>query len=332
LSKGIYRLVYSGKYWNIEFSEWLYSKAFIQSQAEPSFFVYYNKHNQWLHLLFFVNDMLYVGSNDAIKKEFEDSVRYPFDIKFLGPSKWFLQMRIHLHTDNSFALDQHCYVLNTLQCYNPSLEFPECETPFPPGYTFSKDNRPVTGDHDKLIIEEQHKQCLSFRSTVCTLLYLAYNTRANILFAVCKLAKACICPGKANFRALIWLIGYLRQRPYYAIKFYPDTTSNPAYNVCCQHRIPHSDLTVISDSNWQDCPETGCSTIGYMIFHNSALIKANSTMPTPIAMSTSEAEYMAACSASMATAHICMLVYNMTYLGTKQWRESTQDLPAIPSI
>ena len=74
-----------------------------------------------------------------------------------------------------------------------------------PDYTFSKDNRPVT-DHDKHIIEEQHKR-LPFRSAVCTLLYLAFNTCADILFAVCKLAKAWICPGKANFRALIWLMG-----------------------------------------------------------------------------------------------------------------------------
>ena len=69
-----------------------------------------------------------------------------------------------------------------------------------------------------------------------------------------------------------------------------------------------------------------------MIFHNGALIEANSTMPTPIAMSTSEAEYMAACSATMATAHIRMLLYDMTYLGTKQWRESSQRLPTIPSV
>jgi hypothetical protein len=69
-----------------------------------------------------------------------------------------------------------------------------------------------------------------------------------------------------------------------------------------------------------------------MIFHNGALIEANSTMPTPIAMSTSEAKYMAACSASMATARICMLRYNMTYLRTKQWRKSTQHIPTIPSI
>jgi hypothetical protein len=92
---------------------------------------------------------------------------------------------------------------------------------------------------------KNNTKCLPFHSAVCTLLYLAYNTRADVLFAVCKLAKACICPGETDFCALTWLIGYLQRRPYYAIKFYPDTTSNPVYNVCRQLSIPHSYLTVI---------------------------------------------------------------------------------------
>ncbi|KAI2513173.1 Mitochondrial protein [Fragilaria crotonensis] len=129
LNKGIYGLVYSGKYWNIEFSEWLYSQGFIQSPSEPSYFVRYDKHNQWLRLLFFVDDMLYAGSNDSIEKQFEDSVRNRFDVKFLGPAQWFLQMRIHKHSDSSYTLDQHRYVLNTLQRYDPNSEFPERDTP-----------------------------------------------------------------------------------------------------------------------------------------------------------------------------------------------------------
>jgi hypothetical protein len=125
-------------------------------------------------------------------------------------------MRIHQHKDKNYTLDQHRNILNTLQRYNPNLEFREGKAPFPSDYIFSKDNRPIT-DHDKHIIEEQHKR-LPFCSAVCTLLYLAFNTSAYILFvvcnAVCKLAKACICPAKANFSALIWLIGYLQQCPY----------------------------------------------------------------------------------------------------------------------
>ena len=330
LNKGIYGLVYSGKYWNIEFSEWLYSQNFIQSQSEPSYFVRYDKHNQWLRLLFFVDDMLYVGSNDSIEKQFEDSVSNRFDVKFLGPAQWFLQMRIHQHKDSTYTLDQYRYVLNSLQRYDPNAEYPERDTPLPIDYTFSKSNRPQT-DHDQALLDKKYTR-LPFRSAVCTLLYLAYNTRADILFAVCKLAKACICPGDIDYRALIWLFGYLRRRPYYAIKFYPDGTSNPINDLCRHHRIPYSDLIVFSDASWQDCPDTGRSTVGYMIFRNGALIEANSTLPTPVPMSTSEAEYLAACSATMSAAHIRMLLYDMMFLGTKQWRQSSQRLPTIPTV
>ncbi|KAI2506225.1 Reverse transcriptase (RNA-dependent DNA polymerase) [Fragilaria crotonensis] len=157
LDKGIYGLVYSGKYWNIEFSEWLYSQGFIQSQSEPSYFVRYDKHNQWLRLLFFVDDMLYAGSNDSIEKQFEDSVKNRFDVKFLGPAQWFLQMRIHQHQDSTYTLDQHRYVLNTLQRYDPNSEFPERDTPFPPDYTFSKENRPVTEQDIALVAQKQQR-------------------------------------------------------------------------------------------------------------------------------------------------------------------------------
>jgi hypothetical protein len=93
--------------------------------------------------------MLYVGSNDATKQEFANSVQNHFDVKFLGPAQWFLQMHSHQQKDTTHTLDQHCYILNTsLQRYNANSKFPEHETLFSPDFTFSKDNQPVT-DHDK---------------------------------------------------------------------------------------------------------------------------------------------------------------------------------------
>jgi hypothetical protein len=289
-----------------------------------------------LCFIFFVNKMLYVGSNDTTKQKFKTSVRNRVKATFLGPAQRFLQMHSHQQTDTTHILDQNCFVLKLLQRYNPKSEFPERETPPPTDFTFSKDNRPVT-DHDKRIIEKQHKH-QPFRSTVwCMLLYLAYNTQADINSAFCKPANACIHPGNFNFRALtIWLIGFLQQRPYNAAKFYADGTSKPVHNVCRQHCIPHTNFTSIlscSDASWLDCPNTGHSTIRYMIFYYGILMKANSTIPTPIAMSSSDAKYLAACSTSMANPHhICMLLYNMTYLGTQQWHESTQCLPPIASF
>ena len=123
--------------------------------------------------------MLYVGSNTAIEKEFEDSVRNRFDVKFLGPAKWFLQMRIHQHKDKSYTLDQHRYVLNTLQRYDPNSEFPERETPFPPDYTFSKDNRPVT-DYDKQSLKKTQMPSLPLRRLYATLSRLQHACQYSL--------------------------------------------------------------------------------------------------------------------------------------------------------
>jgi len=330
LNKGMYGLVFSGKAWNTEFSEWLYSQGFCQSSADPSLFIKRFKHDHWIKLIFFVDDMLYAGSNDAIEKQFERDVQNRFHVKFQGPAQWFLQMRIHRHKDESYTLDQHRYALNTLKRFDPDGTIKTRETPLPPDYIYSKDNRPQT-DQDRAEVERNY-HFIHFRSAVCTLLYAAYNTRADILFAVCKLAKACTCPGMKDYDALIWLLGYLKLKPNLAIKFYPDRNKNPIYNICLANSIPYSDITIFTDASWQDCPDTGRSTVGYMIFYQGALIEANSTVPTPVAMSTAEAEFMGACTGAMAAAHIRTILYDFMNLGTKNWKATEQSLPTTPNI
>ncbi|KAI2502222.1 hypothetical protein MHU86_12274 [Fragilaria crotonensis] len=217
LNKGIYGLVYSGKYWNIEFSEWLYSKGFIQSQSEPSYFVFYNKHNQWLRLLFFVDDMLYAGSNDAIEKNSKNLSAIALTSSSLDLLNGSCKC-VSINTKTKPTLSTNIATFSTL-C-NVTI-------PTPSSLNVKHHSHRITPSVKTIDLSpimtnklSNNTKRLPFRSAVCTLLYLAYNTRADILFAVCKLAKACVCPGELDFRALIWLIGYLRRRPYYAIKFY----------------------------------------------------------------------------------------------------------------
>jgi hypothetical protein len=191
-------------------------------------------------------------------------------------------------------------------------------------------NHPSTSEDEQQI--KQTYSDIDFHSAVCSLLYLAYNTRVDILFIVCKLAKACSCPGMKDYEALIWLLGYLQDRPNLANMFYTDVCSSPVYKMCISQRIQPSDLLVFTDASWQDCPDTGCSTVGYLIFYQGGIIDANSTVPTPVAMSSSEAELMGACTGCMAVAHIRMLLYDIEYLGTKQWTSAFQNLAQAPVI
>ena len=64
-----------------------------------------------------------------------------------------------------------------------------------------------------------------------------------------------------------------------------------------------------SDSSCQDCPDTGRSTGAYIIFYQGGPIDHGTHVPGPVAQSSEESEYNAACTAGMALAHFRMLVH-----------------------
>ena len=66
-----------------------------------------------------------------------------------------------------------------------------------------------------------------------------------------------------------------------------------------------------SDSSWQDCPDTGISTGTYIIFYLGGPIDHGTHVPGPVAQSSPESEYNAACTAGMALAHFRMLIHEL---------------------
>ena len=64
-----------------------------------------------------------------------------------------------------------------------------------------------------------------------------------------------------------------------------------------------------SDSNWQDCPDTGRSTGAYIIFYQGEPIDHGTHVPGPVAQSSAENEYNAACNAGMALAYFRILIH-----------------------
>jgi hypothetical protein len=333
LKKGMYGLVFAGKWWNEEFTDWLFSDGFEQSKADPTFYAKYHRDGRYIKLVYHTDDMVYYGTDDEIERQFEDTLKGRFHITFNGPAQWFLQMRIHNYSCGSISIDQQRYTLNIINRYNPPEAPwgvpPYRETPAPTSYIFTKKNRPTT--EEKSIIETKFKG-LHFRSAVCSILYLAFGTRADIMFITCKLSKACHDPGIKDFEALLWLFGYLRKHTDLGIKFYHDATQSPIYQLAKSQNVPNSELTVFSDASWQDCPDTGRSTAGELVYCQGGYVHARSHVPVPVAMSSAESEYMSACSACMAASHLRMLLYDHKYLGTTRYSKIKQMLDMAPSV
>ena len=91
------------------------------------------------------------------------------------------------------------------------------------------------------------------------------------------------------------------------LKYYADLNYAPVTDLLRQANIKtNNHLMAFSDSSWQDCPDTGRSIGAYIIFYKSGPIDHSTNVPVPVALSSAEIEYNAACTAWMALAHFRM--------------------------
>ena len=84
----------------------------------------------------------------------------------------------------------------------------------------------------------------------------------ELSFAVHKLAKFSANPGKVNFEGLIHFLGYIRDNKTLGLKYYAYLNDAPVSDLLRQANIKtKNQLMDFSDSSWQDCPDTGRSTV-----------------------------------------------------------------------
>ena len=126
--------------------------------------------------------------------------------------------------------------------------------------------------------QQEYVDQFPYQSVVGALLYLAINTRPDIAYAVNSLARFNSCPTYQACKAAIRVLCYVRE------------TSSLGLNFCSDNL----DLTCLSDSDWAGDIDTRRSTTGYVVFAAGAPIAWCSKLQTTVAISSMEAEYMAA--------------------------------------
>ena len=148
---------------------------------------------------------------------------------------------------------------------------------------------------------------IHYRACIGSLIYIL-STRVDFSFAVHKLAKFSANPGKVHFEGLVHLLRYIRDNKTLVLKYYGDLNDTSLTYLLRQANIKtNNHLMGFSDSSWQDCPDTGRSTWAYNIFYQGWPIDHGTHVTVPVAKSSAESEYNAACTAGMALAHFRML-------------------------
>ena len=331
LRKCLYGADFSGKFWYETLNDFLVNSfGFKRSRAEGCLYIYRNG-DDWVKMINYVDDALYYASSHRVREHFEISLKNKFNLTLLGIAKWYLGMRI-IQKPDYITLDQDQYIKNITSRFEKLFKHPFKlkDSPLPSTFVPSKKDCPVTDEQTKEI--KIRFGNINFRSIIGALLYVSCCTRPDISYAVNKLAKYATNPGISHFRAIIHLIGFIKSTSNKRIKFFKNFTKSPLYKILIENNI--LDITAegaitFSDSSWNDCIDTGRSTGGYISSLQGGVVDYGSHLPVPVAMSSGEAEYIAAAVACMRASHLRMLIYDLQHMSSRNYNAT--DVPHPPA-
>jgi hypothetical protein len=226
----------------------------------------------------FVDDMTLVSKSKEKVKWLKEELKKHFKLRDLGPTEFLLGVKVERdRTHRALHLSQHQYTLDILSRFG----FDSCSpvsTPLNPGVKLSKDQCPKT----KSEVEEMRS--VPYAHAVGSLMYLAVSTRPDIAYSVGVLARFSSNPGLQHWAAVKHLFRYLKGTLDYRLTYAPDPSSPSLF-------------TTFSDADHGGCRDTGRSTGAYIVKMGTGAVSWSSKLQSIVALSTTEAEYVAACSA-----------------------------------
>jgi hypothetical protein len=127
-----------------------------------------------------------------------------------------------------------------------------------------------------------------YRKMVGSLLYLACWTRPDISFAVSEHSRFVSAPGQIHMQAIKHLLRYLKGTSELSLRYSKPKNSGPMDRT--------NVLWGFVDSDWAGCQDSRRSTSGYTLMLNGAAVSWKSKRQPVVALSTAEAEFIAASS------------------------------------
>jgi transposase InsO family protein len=268
LKKTLYGLRQAPRQWHLKLVEILHKMGAQASDADPGLYVLVAQ-EATVFLLIWVDDILLASSSLAAISLAKKALLSAFDARDLGEAKFFVGLSIERkRTNRSIKLAQK--LANT-----------DLVTKF--GMHEAKSRAVPLSVATKLTLDEDHPLDTTkypYSELVGGLLYLAVCTRPDIAQATGCLARYMAQPAVSHWNAALGVLRYLASTQDLGITYEPSYTSD--------------DLKGYADADFAGDIDTRRSTTGYVFTLSGGAISWSSRLQPTVAVSTAEAEYMAA--------------------------------------
>jgi hypothetical protein len=280
--KGIYGLKQSARLWNYKLSTTLAKLNLQQSKVDPCVFYRIGK-NERLIVVVYVDDIIIAASNLQVADSVANHLKKNFDTTEVsrGPNYYIIGNEISRNRQiKRTYVSQRKYIMDKLKEFkmDGSKGLP---TPIATNIDITKDMAPKTQQ------EVEDMKDVPYRSAVGSLMHTATNTRFDISAAVGAVARYFSNPGQDHWIAVKRIFRYLKETADYAIVYDGRMIG-----------LGGSEPIGYVDASHASCIDDRRSVTGYIFLYGGSAICWNSKKQPTVALSTSEAEYMAAAAAA----------------------------------
>ncbi|OWZ06851.1 Integrase, catalytic core protein [Phytophthora megakarya] len=271
LRKGLYGLKQSGKLWNDLIDSFLKAEGFSRSKMDPCIYFMHCDGNLCV-LGLYVDDVLVVSQDENLSEHVMSRLSERFNIKNLGEAQKCLGVWIK-RNPSGIILHQQQTIEELLEKFGMGQCRP-ATTPMEENHQFFEDDVEPFTDTNMV------------REAIGSLLWISNCTRPDITTAVNCLSRFVAHPTVIHWRGIKRVLRYLKGTVSHGLSYkFGNGPGTPLH------------VTEYSDANWAGDSKSAKSTSGAVLQVNSMTISWASRKQTTVALSTMEAEYVAACAA-----------------------------------
>ncbi|GKA47590.1 retrovirus-related pol polyprotein from transposon TNT 1-94 [Tanacetum coccineum] len=263
LHKALYGLKQAPRAWFSCIEAYFIKEGFTRSNFEHTLFIKTTSDGKMLFVNIYVDDLMYTGNDERMLEDFKCSMKGEFEMTDLGKMRYFLGIEV-FQTPAGIHVSQQRYAIEILTRFN-MLDCNAVVNPIVPGCKLKQEEG---GPVDETL----------FKKLVGSLMYIT-TTRPDIQFVVSYISRFMSKPTDVHLAAAKRVIRYLQGTLDYGIWY---------------KRGGSGKMEVFTDSDFAGDQNDRKSTSGYLVLWDGAAITWSSKKQSIVALSSTEAEYVAA--------------------------------------
>jgi len=288
LVKTLYGLKQSGREWNKELDQQLKEKEFTNLKSDPCTYIRRTKDELEI-ITVWVDDLLLFTLTERSMSNLKAELQSLFEITDMGDPAKIVGIEIN-RTEETLTISQKQYILAILKSEGMQDANP-VSTPLDPNIKLEQNPVGTQGNRSN-----------AYAMLLGKLQYLATATRPDIAYAVNRLASYTANPSLTHYTAAKRILRYLKGTKNFELTYKQVPDQQTFYG--------YSDAAYANTDDYK-------STSGYVFLAGGAAITWGSRKQTTIALSSTEAEYIALSEASREAMWLRHLYGELGYIQEK---------------